>query len=148
MIQFAPKITGDFRLTKDPELRYTASGAAVVNLRVAGQRYLGKVKEGDKEVAKYAPIYVTMVAWRKRAEQYAQSLKKGDLVSIEAQLNMHSWKKEGDQHETTVLEGIVDRCSLRSRPTPKAEGAPAADQGSEEDIPESLGPAEEDLNLV
>lgn len=141
-LQFAPKITGDFRLAKDPELRYTAGGTPVANLRVVGQRYVGKETKDGKEVAKYQPIFMTMVAWRKRAESYAANLKKGDLVSIEAQLNTRSWKKEGQEYETTVLEGIVDRLSLRSRPAPKVEGAAATEATgepeTENDIPGSV----------
>lgn len=143
-MQAALKIEGDVRLTKDPELRYTTSGVAVANLRVAGSRYTGKKKvtvEGvEKEVSQYQPVYITLTAWRERAERYADMFKKGDLISVSADLNMRVWNKL-DGTKINVLEGILDKAILRSHPKAKvatdetteeqAEGVP----GFSEDVP-------------
>jgi single-strand DNA-binding protein len=51
-------------LTKDPELRYTPQGTAVVNLRLAvNRRFRDKSQELKEETC-----YVTVVVWDKQAE--------------------------------------------------------------------------------
>ncbi|MDD4953792.1 MAG: single-stranded DNA-binding protein, partial [Candidatus Omnitrophica bacterium] len=51
-------------LTKDPELRYTPQGAAVVNLRLAVNR---KFKNKEQEL-KEETCFITAVVWSKQAE--------------------------------------------------------------------------------
>ncbi len=75
-------------LTHDPELRYTPSGIAVVNLRMAvNRKYKDKAGELKEEVC-----YITVSAWDKQAEVCNQYLKKGRPVLIEGRLQLHSWE--------------------------------------------------------
>jgi single-strand DNA-binding protein len=74
-------------ITKDPEVRYTPSGAAVCNLRIASSR-VWKDKAGEK---KEETCFVTVVVWGKRAENCAEQLKKGVPVFIEGRLQSRSW---------------------------------------------------------
>lgn len=78
-------------LTKDPELKYTPSGTAVVNLRLASNR-IWKTKAGeDKEEV----CFVTAAVWGKRAENCNKYLKKGSRIFIEGRLQSRSWEKDG-----------------------------------------------------
>jgi single-strand DNA-binding protein len=131
------------RLTKDPELRYTAGGAPVANLRMAINRvYQSQSGEKKEEVC-----YVTVVVWRKQAEAAGEYLKKGDPLFVEGRLQSKSWETE-DKQKRTVLEVVADRVQFLNRgkggggegashEAVEEEGAaqgPAA-SGSEEDIP-------------
>ncbi len=75
-------ITGN--LTKDPELRYTPKGDAVVTLRLASNR---KYKDRDET------CFVNVVVWGKRAENCAEHLKKGSPILVDGRLQSRSWEK-------------------------------------------------------
>ncbi len=69
-------------LTKDPELRYTQAGVAVVNFKIASnKRYkdsLGMIREDV--------CYIGVVAWQQLAESCRDRLKKGSAVLVEGEL--------------------------------------------------------------
>ena len=67
------------RLTADPELRYTQSGTAVANFRLAVDRPFTN-QAGERE-ADFIPI----VVWDKQAETCANYLSKGRLVAVEVE---------------------------------------------------------------
>ena len=132
------------RLTKDPELRYTAGGAAVANLRVAINRVYS-LQSGEK---KEEVCYVTVVVWRKTAEAVGEFLHKGDPLFVEGYLQSRSWETE-DKQKRSVMEVVADRIQFLNRgkggsgetaPHAEDEGAPqggpaSSSSGSEEDIP-------------
>lgn len=64
------------RLTKDPDLRYTPSGTATARFMLAVNRPF-KNAQGEKE-ADFIPVTV----WRQQAENAANFLKKGSLISV------------------------------------------------------------------
>ncbi len=73
------------RLTADPELRYTQSGTAVANFRLAVDRpFLNQ--SGERE-ADFIPI----VVWDKQAENCANYLNKGRLVAVDGRLQVRSY---------------------------------------------------------
>ena len=130
-------------LTKDPELRYTAGGAPVANLRMAINRvYQSKTGEKKEDVC-----YVTVVVWNKLAETVGEHKKKGDPIFVEGRLQSKSWETE-DKQKRTVLEVVADRIQFLNRgkgvgseggshEAMEEEGTapgPVA-SGSEEDIP-------------
>ena len=79
------------RLTRDPELRYTPSGAAVCNIGLATNRY-GKDASGEgKEFTDFHDVVVWNQGNRKLAELCGQYLTKGRLVYIEGRLQTRSW---------------------------------------------------------
>lgn len=91
-------------LTRDPELRYTPSGMAVSNLRLAvNHRY--KDRSGE---LKQDACFVNVVVWDKQAETSNQYLQKGRCVLIEGRLQSRSWQdKEG--RNRSVIEVRADR---------------------------------------
>jgi single-strand DNA-binding protein len=96
------------RLTRDPELRYTANGIAVANLSLAVNR------KGVKEEGKQNVDFITCVAWRGVAETMANHLVKGSLIGVEGRLQARSFKyKEGDEDRTAyVTEVLIDDFSF------------------------------------
>lgn len=85
-------------LTKDPELRYTSQGTAVVSLRLASNRRWKDKAGQDKEEA----CFFTAVVWGKRAENCNQYLKKGKPVFIEGRLQSRSWEDDAGQKRYTI----------------------------------------------
>jgi len=91
-------------LTKDPELRYTPQGTAVVNLRLAvNRRFKTKTQEAKEETC-----FVTAVVWDKQAETCNQYLHKGSPVFVEGRLQSRSWEDNAGQ-KRNVIEVRVER---------------------------------------
>ena len=99
------------RLTKDPELCYTAGGAPVANLRMAINRvYQSQSGEKKEEVC-----YVTVVVWRKQAEAAGEYLKKGDPLFVEGRLQSRSWETD-DKQKRSIMEVVAERIILKGEP--------------------------------
>ncbi len=90
-------------LTADPELRFTPSGAAVVNFRLASTpRVLDKATNEWKDGE---PFYVSCSAWRQYAENIAESLTKGMRVVVQGRLKQRSYEtREGEKRTVVELE--------------------------------------------
>lgn len=91
-------------LTKDPELRYTPQGTAVVNLRLAVNR---KFRNKNQEL-KEDTCYVTVVVWDRQAETCNQYLHKGSACFVEGRLQSRSWEDNAGQRRS-VLEVRAER---------------------------------------
>jgi single-strand DNA-binding protein len=114
-------------LTRDPELRYTPSGAAVCTFGLATNRYWTTDSGEKKEDVEFHRI----VAWNKLAELCAQLLAKGRKVYIEGRLQTRKWTGQDGLERTTTEIVINDMIILDSR------GA-VASTGEEYDVPDDL----------
>jgi single-strand DNA-binding protein len=100
-------------LVDDPELRFTASGAAVAKFRVAStprvfDRQTSEWRDGET-------LFLTCSVWRQAAENVAESLTNGTRVIVQGRLKQRSYEdREGIKR--TVFELEVDEvgASLRS----------------------------------
>jgi single-strand DNA-binding protein len=100
-------------LVDDPELRFTPSGAAVANFRVAStprtyDRQSGEWKDGES-------LFISCSVWRQAAENVAESLQRGMRVIVQGRLKSRSYETR-DGEKRTVFEIDVDEVgpSLRS----------------------------------
>jgi single-strand DNA-binding protein len=91
-------------LTRDPELRYTPSGMAVVTLRLAVNH---RFKDRSGELKQDA-CFINIVVWDKQAETSNQYLKKGSCVLIEGRLQSRSWQ-DNEGKNRSVIEVRADR---------------------------------------
>jgi len=92
-------------LGADPELRMTAGGQAVLNMRLATtETYLDKGKERKERTE-----WHTVVVWGKRAEALGKLVRKGDRVFIEGGLRTSSYEdREGvKRYKTEVVANDV-----------------------------------------
>lgn len=98
-----PEITAVGTLVADPELRFTASGAAVVSFTVACND-----RRFDKESGKWTDGDATFLrcsAWRQMAENIAESLTKGDRVMVSGQLKQRTYEtRDGDKRTSMELD--------------------------------------------
>jgi single-strand DNA-binding protein len=99
------QITVVGNLVSDPELRYTPTGVAVANFRVAStprtfDRQANEWKDGDS-------LFLTCNVWRQAAENVAESLQRGMRVIVTGRLHQRSYEtREGEKR--TVFEVEVD----------------------------------------
>lgn len=101
-------ITAVGNLTREPELRYTPSGAAVANFGIACNR---RYKKGDEWVEETS--FFNVVAWRELGENCAASLEKGARVIVQGRLDQRSWEKDGERQTTTEIVAEEIGPSLR-----------------------------------
>ncbi|OGD87130.1 hypothetical protein A3I53_03420 [Candidatus Curtissbacteria bacterium RIFCSPLOWO2_02_FULL_40_13b] len=106
-------------LTRDPELRYTPSGAAVCSFGLATNRVYTASDGTKKEEAEFTKI----VSWNKLAELCSQLLTKGRKVYVEGRLQTRSWETPDGQNRTTTEVVIDDMRILDSRRSFEEPGA-------------------------
>ena len=118
-------------LTRAPELRYTPSGTAVSDLRLAVNRAY-TTQGGDKREETY---FLTVVVWGKQAESSAQYLDKGSPIMVEGRLQTREWDGKDGQRRN-VVEVVAERVQFLGRPKAAAGagavGAPAETEPFEE----------------
>lgn len=86
------------RLTRDPELRYTPNGTAVINMGLASSR---KFKDSSGEWNE-ATTFLDAVAFGELAERCGEFLHKGSAVLMEGSLQSRSWETESGQKRSKV----------------------------------------------
>ena len=92
-------------LVDDPELRFTPSGAAVANFRIAStprtfDRQTNEWKDGDA-------LFLSCSVWRQAAENVAESLQRGMRVVVQGRLKSRTYEtREGEKR--TVFEVEVE----------------------------------------
>jgi single-strand DNA-binding protein len=85
-------------LTGDPELRFTPSGVAVANFRLA---VTPRVREGDSWKDGETSFFRVNV-WRQQAENVAETLTKGTRVIVTGKLRNRSWQTDGGEQGTVT----------------------------------------------
>ena len=121
-------------LGADPELRSTASGTAILSLRVAVNE---RRKDQSGEWTDYVN-WVDAVMFGARAESVSRFLQKGSKVAVEGRLRYSSWERDGQKR--SKLEVVVDEIEFMSRDGGGGYRQPAAQSAApvdayQEDIP-------------
>lgn len=88
------------RLGRDPELRRTGNGVAVVNFAIACDRDFAK--DGERETD-----WVEVVAWRNTAEFAEKYFHKGDNCIVTGRLQSRRWEDKNGNKRTTI-EVVAD----------------------------------------
>ena len=108
-------------LTRDPELRQTQCGTAVLSLRMAsnGRRRNSQTGQWEDE-----PCFLGVTVWGARAEALARILARGSRVTVQGRLRWREWAdKDGARRE--ALEVVADNVELPPRQQGAAQQAPA-----------------------
>ena len=113
-------------LGADPEVRYSASGTAVANFRIATTESY-KNKEGQKEDK---TEWHRIVTFGKLAEICGEYLAKGKQVYVEGRIQTNQWEdKEGNKRYTTEI--VCNQMQMLGRVGDK--GSVPAGAGAPED---------------
>lgn len=123
-------------LGQDPEVKFTAGGAAVTTLSIATS---DSWKDKDSGMDKERTEWHRVVLWRRLAEIAGEYLKKGSKVYIEGQLQTRKWEQEGQTRYTTeiIARDIQFLDSRGSANTSNQEGAATTNEEPALDVPES-----------
>jgi len=90
-------------LVDDPELRFTPSGAAVANFRIAStprsfNRQTNEWEDGEA-------LFLSCSVWRQAAENVAESLTRGMRVVVQGRLKARSYEtREGEKRTVFEIE--------------------------------------------
>lgn len=96
-------------LTRDPDLRQTASGMPVLGLGVAVNDRRKNQTTGDWEDY---PNFIDCTMFGARAEALSRYLSKGTKVAIEGKLRWSQWERDGQKR--SKIEVIVDELEFMS----------------------------------
>ena len=126
------------RVTMDPDLRYTPSGAAVLGFRIAVDRvWRDKQTEEWKREASFFNVNI----WSQAAERLSKTMRKGSAVLVEGQLRSRSWEgKDGEKRYVVEINSnrtqVLDKPDFASGPGPgPAEEEPDVPKDQLDDIP-------------
>jgi single-strand DNA-binding protein len=86
------------RLTRDAELKYTASGQAVCKFSIAVNR---RRKQGEQWVDE--ANFFDIVVWGRQGESLNQYLVKGKLVGIDGELRQDRWEQDGQNRSKVEI---------------------------------------------
>jgi len=135
-------ITGN--LTRDPELKSTGSGMAVLKMGVSVNDRRKNQQTGEWEDA---PNFIDVVMFGTRAESVSRFLSKGAKVAIEGKLRWSTWEDKDSGAKRSKIEVVADDIEFMSSRGESSGGggassytapsAPAAsaDPVFEDDIP-------------
>jgi len=92
-------------ITRDPELRFTASGQATASFGLAVNRRWQNRQTNDWEEA---TSFFNIVCWREMAENASESLTKGARVIVTGRLEQRSWEDRESGDKRSVVEVVAD----------------------------------------
>lgn len=125
------------RLTRDPELRYTANGAAVASFTVAVNRSFTNA-QGEREAD-----FINCVIWRKAAENFANFTRKGSLVGVDGRVQTRSYENQ-QGNRVYVTEVVVENFSLLESKSESERRA--AQEGTSNNNNNSFQPSNQQTN--
>ena len=126
------------RLTRDPELRNTPTGTAVVNFSIANNRSYAVQGEKKEDVS-----FIDCIAWSKLGEIIAEYCKKGQKIAIEGRLQQRSWD-DTDGKKRSKTEVVIDNFQFLSAKNEAGavetafDGQTVKPEGNPFDDPESI----------
>ena len=116
-------------LTKDPDLRYTKSGAAVANFGLAVNRtYTDGSGEKQEDTC-----FVDVVCWNRLAEVCAEFLQKGRPALVEGRLHQRSWETE-EGKKRYKLEVVARSVKFLGNAKSQEDGSDGG-AGGDQDVP-------------
>lgn len=132
------------RLTKDPELRYSQNGVAMVNYTIAVNRQFKTDGQPDVD-------FINCKAFKKQAENLANFQKKGNLIGLEGRIQTGSYEKDGQRVFTTdvIADSIqfLERKESGQQQAPQQQSIPAYNQESNSFSQPSSGMVVDDDDL-
>lgn len=121
-----PTISDVAGVIAEPELRYTANGKAVLNMRFAfnDSRFNDQTQQWENT----RTFYVDGTAWEDVALRLADTIRPGDQVYVEGRLETQEWEKDGQKRS---------KPNLTVRTVRKLEKAPQQAQQPPQSAPQA-----------
>ena len=131
------------RLTRDAELKYTASGQAVCKFSIAVNR---RRKDGEQWVDE--PNFFDVVSWGRQGEALSQYMLKGKQIGVNGELKQDRWQQDGQtRYKVEIVAdnimllggnpqgGVGNQGPVSGASWQKREEAPPEDNQFTDDIP-------------
>lgn len=120
------------RLTKEPELRATASGVSVCTFTIAVDR---RFKQDNQQQTDFIPV----VVWRGQADNCAKYLHKGSQAAVCGSIQTRSYDAPNGS-KRYITEVVADEVQFLSTNSNEAENAPkmddyVTDEATDDEIP-------------
>ena len=119
------------RLVRDPELKYTPQGTAVVSFSLAVDRRFNREKAD----------FIDVVAWRQTAEFISKHFQKGTRIAVVGSIQTRTWE-DNEGHKRKAVEVLADSVYFADAKKENAAGSyaeramiPEGFEASDEDIP-------------
>ena len=120
-------------LGKDPEVRYSASGAAVANITLATTDSWKDKQSGEQQER---TEWHRVVFFKRLGEVVGEYLKKGSQIYVEGSLKTSKWQDQSGQDRWTTEIVGSEMQMLGSR---QGSGTPSNDTGMDQSAPPSGG---------
>lgn len=117
-------------LTRDPEMRQTASGMPVMSFGIAVNDRRKNSQTGEWEDS---PNFLDVTMFGSRCEKLAQYLTKGTKVAIEGKLRWSQWERGGEKR--SKVEIIADDVEFMSRRESAGNAQTVQEDMYEENLP-------------
>ena len=130
-------------LTRDPQIKYTPGGAAVVELGIAvGRVWFDKQTNQKREET----TFVDVTVWGRQAEVAGEYLTKGRPILIEGRLQLDVWDDKQTQQKRSKLRVVCEnmtmlgsRDSVSGVPATRASTADLSDSSASSDLDVDVG---------
>ena len=123
------------RLTRDVEVRKTASGLSVATFTVACDRRVASGQDGNNQ---QSADFISCVAWRQAADFLGSYAHKGALVGVEGRIQTRNYDRDGQR--VYVVEVLANSVNLlHSKQTVQSqEQASYEPQATQEQKPQQM----------
>ncbi len=116
-------------LTRDPELRYTQGGMALVKFGLAVNR---KYRNKNTQEMVEETTFVDVEGWGSSAETFNQYMAKGRPVYVEGRLKLDRWEGKDGQKQSKMMVVMENFQFLGSGGAPKEAGEPRGSRAPRE----------------
>lgn len=124
-------------LTRDPEIRYTPKGTAVIDIGLAVNEVRGSGDDKTEETT-----FVDITLWGQTAEVAAKYLSKGSAVCVDGRLRLDTWEDKESGKKRSKLKVVGNQVQFLS--SPKTGGSdnrltrPSNDKAPQNPDPEDI----------
>ena len=109
------------RLTRDVEVRKTASGLSVATFTVACDRRMPRGQDGNNQ---QSADFISCVAWRQAADFLGSYARKGALVGVEGRIQTRSYDRDGQKvYVTEIVCDTVNLLESKSQSQSRAQNS-------------------------
>ena len=109
------------RLTRDVEVRKTASGLSVATFTVACDRRMARGQDGNNQ---QSADFISWVAWRQAADFLGSYARKGALVGVEGRIQTRNYDRDGQKvYVTEIVCDTVNLLESKSQSQSRAQNS-------------------------
>ena len=109
------------RLTRDVEVRKTASGLSIATFTVACDRRMARGQDGNNQ---QSADFISCVAWRQAADFLGSYARKGALVGVEGRIQTRNYDRDGQKvYVTEIVCDTVNLLESKSQSQSRAQNS-------------------------